>query len=154
VTVGIKRAGIDDAPIVHRIMLAAFAEYIGVLQPPSGSTSESLQDVERVMREGGAVIAWEAETPVGTARYQVYPDHLYAGRVAVLPSHRGRGIGSAMMRYMDEIAREIGLNRVTVGIRMSLPRNLSFYRRLGYKIEEVEPHPRGPDMVATLVKRL
>jgi len=150
----IERAGIEQAHLVHRIMLEAFAEYIGVLQPPSGSTSESLEDVERVIRQGGAVLAWLDSLPVGAGRFLPYPEHLYVGRVATLPAYRGRGIASAMMAYIEGIARELGVPAVHVGVRKSLPRNLSLYLRLGYEIVSIEPHPRGPDEVVSLIKRL
>jgi len=153
-TLRITRGGVEQAAMIHRIMLESFAEYIGVLDPPSGSTSETLEEVERVLRHGGAVIAWESDIPIGAGRFITYTEHLYVGRLAVLPPFRGRGIGSAIMEYMEGIARELGLPAVGVSVRKSLPRNLSLYRRLGYEIVSVEPHPRGPDETILLVKTL
>lgn len=150
----IAPARLEDAPLVLVIMQDAYAEYIGVLQPASGAHGETVADVERAMAAGGAVIAWEGDVAVGTCRFEYRPDCLYVGRVAVLPDHRGRGVASEMMRHMEQIARDAGLSAVKVGVRMSLPRNLSLYRRLGYRLVDVQDHPRGPDRVGTLIKDL
>ena len=106
------------------------------------------------MAEGGAVLCWEGQNPVGAARFSSRGKHLYVGRVAVLPSHRKQGVASAMMRYLEEMAAQQGFTAVEVGVRMSLAGNLALYRRLGYEIVDVAPHPRGPDHVATLLKRV
>jgi predicted N-acetyltransferase YhbS len=144
----------EQAPLVHAIMQAAFAEYVGVLSPPSGANRETVDDVRAAMAQGGAALAWHGETPVGSARYELRPDHLYVGRVSVLPGWRGKGIGLALMQYMETVARQANLPRIQVAVRMALPSNLSFYHKLGYEVVSVGPHPKGGDEVATLVKVL
>jgi ribosomal protein S18 acetylase RimI-like enzyme len=83
--------------------------------------SETVDDVRAAIAKGGAVLAWEDGEAVGSARYQWYPDHLYIGRVAVIPAYRGKGVGSALMRRIEEIARERGCGEIRLGVRMSLP---------------------------------
>ena len=82
------------------------------------------------------------------------PDHLYVGRVAVLPEHRRRGIAAALMAAMDQVARELGLAEVRIGVRASLPDNQRLYERLGFRVVAVTPHPRGPDRSVSMVRRL
>jgi GNAT superfamily N-acetyltransferase len=144
----------DDAAIVRRIMQEAFAEYEDVLRPPSGSHRETVEQVEAAIKEGGAVLVWDGTQPVGSARYLLEEGALYVGRVSVLPSHRRRGIATLIMAWMERRALELGVSRVRVGVRMSLPSNVELYRRLGYRLIAVEEHPRGPDRVGTLVKEL
>ena len=127
-------------------MQAAFEELRPVLQPPSGAHAESVADVERAMAEGGAVLAWDDDQPVGSARYAVYPEHVYVGRVAVLPTHRRRGVATAMMRFLEGLARQAGRHSVEIAARASLPSNVRLYEALGYEVVRVEPHPRGPEM--------
>jgi GNAT superfamily N-acetyltransferase len=154
IALAIMPATIDDAELMRRITQEAFAEYIGVLRPESGVHTETVEDVRQFLARGGGVIAWLSDEPVGTARYEPRDGFLYVGRVAVLPGHRGRGIASAMMRYLEGTARQLSLGGMQVGVRMSLPDNLALYRRLGYELVGVQPHPRGPDRVGTLIKRL
>lgn len=144
----------DDAPLVHRIMRESFAEYENVLIPPSGANHETVEDVQAAMQQGGAVLAWIGDVPVASARFKIEPDDFYVGRVAVLPAYRQRGIGAAIMRYMEQVARDHHRDVIRVNVRMSLPSNLTFYQRLGYQTVEVVNHPKGPDRFAVMVKRL
>lgn len=150
----ITLATLDDALLVYRIMREAFAEYENVLQPPSGANRETVDDVTAAMQQGGALLVWVGEMPVASARYRLDADALYVGRVAVLPAYRQRGIAKAVMRRMENIARQYGRDTLRVGVRMSLPGNLALYHSLGYSTIEVSDHPKGPDRIATLIKRL
>ncbi|MBZ0278384.1 MAG: GNAT family N-acetyltransferase [Anaerolineae bacterium] len=150
----ITLATAEDALLVHRLMCEAFAEYIGVLNPPSGANRETVEDVLDAMAQGGALIAWDGETPVGSARFRLDPDELYIGRVAVPPAYRQRGVAKVIMRHMEEVARHHGRYRLHVGVRMSLPSNIRLYQSLGYRIAEIGDHPKGPDRVATMIKEL
>jgi 8-oxo-dGTP pyrophosphatase MutT (NUDIX family)/GNAT superfamily N-acetyltransferase len=146
------RAALADAPLVHRLMRAAFAEYVYVLNPSSGALSETAADVAAAMQQGGAVLAWLADTPAAAARWRLDVDALYVGRVAVLPEFRQRGVGTALMRFMETVAREQGRDAVHVSVRMQLPQNITFYERLGYTLVDMVDHPRGPDRIARLTK--
>jgi ribosomal protein S18 acetylase RimI-like enzyme len=154
VTLRIVPATVEDAPLVHQIMREAFAEYLGVLQPPSGAHSETVSDVEQAIRRAGAVLVWDGPIAVASARFALGPDHLYVGRVAVLPLFRRRGIASAIMAWMEELARRSSRDRVQVAVRKSLPHNVALYQGLGYVTVDVHPHPKGFDEVVTLVKEL
>jgi len=91
---------------------------------------------------------------VASARFRVEPDHLYVGRVAVLPAYRRRGIASSIMVWMEETALSVGRTRIRVSTRMSLLQNFALYLKLDYTLVDVQPHPKGPDRVGTRVKGL
>ncbi|MFN8449742.1 MAG: GNAT family N-acetyltransferase [Anaerolineae bacterium] len=150
----ITNAAIDEAPLVYDIMQRAFAEYLGVLDPPSGVHSESLDDVIVALDQGGAILAWIGSEAVGSARYAFREDSCYIGRVSVLPQYRGQGIASAMMEYIEGIARAHGSSYLEIGVRMVLESNINLYKRLGYTITEMFEHPKGGGMVGTMVKPL
>jgi ribosomal protein S18 acetylase RimI-like enzyme len=150
----ITSASVEDAPLVFDIMQQAFAEYLGVLDPPSGVHAETVDDVIHALSEGGAVLAWIGDKPVGTARYAFHQESCYVGRVSVLPAYRGQGIASAMMERIEAIARAHGSAYLEIGVRMVLESNIHLYERLGYAVTEVFEHPKGGGMVATMVKRL
>lgn len=147
-------ARVDEAALVHRVMRAAFAEYAGVLNPPSGAQAETAEDVAAVMAGGGAVVARLDDETVGCARYLRKSDRLYVERVSVLPAYRGRGIASQMMLFIERQAPAMGYSLLEVGVRQSLPQNVALYQKLGYQITSIEPHPRGPDHTLWLVKQL
>lgn len=73
------------------------------------------------------VLARDADgRPIGTGR--LTPQHSI-GRVAVLASWRGRGVGEALMRVLLESARERGIARVELHSQVHA---LAFYERLGF----------------------
>jgi ribosomal protein S18 acetylase RimI-like enzyme len=134
----------DDAALVRQIMLDSFAEFRGTLEPPSSALDETLEDTRQAIDAGGAALAWLGDAAVGSARYLPRPDYLYVGRLAVLPAYRGRGIAAALMTALEDQARHLGLPEVRVEVRLSLPGNVAFFRRLGFQTISEQPHPRGP----------
>jgi ribosomal protein S18 acetylase RimI-like enzyme len=136
-------------------MVAAFAELAETLPVASGAHSETVEDVLGVMAQGGAVLCFADEEAIGSARYRLEDaDTMYVGRVAVLPAQRRRGVASAMMRFLEDLAASLGRRRVLIGVRDSLPSNIRLYQSLGYELVSVDPHPRGPDKVWTMIKRV
>jgi ribosomal protein S18 acetylase RimI-like enzyme len=158
-TIRTADATLEQAPLVYDIMQKAFAEYIGVLVPPSGVHEETLEQAIASIQEGGAVLAWlsepdGSETAVGSARYAFHNDSCYVGRVSVLPEYRGQGIASMMLNHIEPIARAHGSAYLEIGVRMVLESNIRLYERHGYHIDSVFEHPKGGGMVATMVKPL
>ncbi|WP_248926855.1 GNAT family N-acetyltransferase [Paenibacillus hamazuiensis] len=152
--VHIKLASEEDAAIVRRIMLEAFEEYRGKLNPPSGALKETVDDVLGKMRSGGAVIAWNGAEAVGSARYEAREGYIYIGRVSVLPAHRGKGIGKRMLEFIETIARTSGIYETRVGVRLSIPGNVEMYGNLGYGIVNREYYPEKTDSWYVMSKRL
>jgi ribosomal protein S18 acetylase RimI-like enzyme len=150
----IKRATVEQAPVVHGIVQAAFAEYQGKLAAPPGALSDTPADAEHDISEGVVLIAWAGGEPVGTVRYRLEPDYVYVGRLAVIPNHRGRGIGQSLMAHIEEMAPGLGRRRIQLGTRKSMPSNIAFYTAIGYEVAGEEPHPSGADRVVWLVKQL
>jgi ribosomal protein S18 acetylase RimI-like enzyme len=150
----IAPATLQEVAAIHRIMRAAFAEYAVGFDPPSGALRETVEDVVKAMQEGGAILAREGSEAAGTARFRIEPAYMYVGRVAVLPSFRGRGIGSAMMAYMETIARVLERPEIRLGTRQALPGNIIFYQYLGYEIVQIRQHPRGTDQIVLFRKTL
>ncbi len=67
-----------------------------------------------------------AGKPIGTAR-MLADGHI--GRMAVLPSWRGRGVGSALLQELLRIAEQRGYERVFLHAQCSAE---GFYRKLGF----------------------
>jgi ribosomal protein S18 acetylase RimI-like enzyme len=151
----IELVGASQAELVLRLAIEAFVEFRDTLIPPPGILRESIEDVARSIETGGAVIAWDGDVPVGSARFHPEPDHLYVGRVAVPPAYRRRGIASALMDFIEDHARALGFTETRVQVRQALPSNVALYESLGYTVCSADPHPRVPDaIVLTLAKRL
>lgn len=152
--VQIRCATIEDAPLIHDIIQAAFAEYDGVIAVPPGALAETVEQAAQAIAEGTALLAYDGEEAVGTVRYEVRPDYIYVGRLAVLPTHRRRRVGAALMAHVESLAPALGRSKVHLWTRLSMPSNLAFYERLGYRIVNTEPHPRGNDTNVWFEKEL
>ena len=147
-------AASGELGLVHAVIQAAFAEYAGQFDPPSGALSETLNDIRHKASEGGAVLAWAGETAIGATLFTLTPNYLYVGRLGVLPNQRGRGVASAILGYCEQIALCLGCSQIGLGTRGQLEGNVALYQRLGYRIDKVVTHPRGTDQIVWLLKSL
>lgn len=76
------------------------------------------------------VLATVDGAAVGTARMLVDGSKAKIGRVAVLKSHRGTGLGAALIQKLVAVAGEAdGVSRVILGAQTHA---LGFYERLGF----------------------
>lgn len=73
----------------------------------------------------------ETDTPVATCRvFRKDRDSVYyLGRLAVLKSHRGRGLGAGMMRAAEDCVRQKGGRELRLHAQRTA---IGFYRALGY----------------------
>jgi ribosomal protein S18 acetylase RimI-like enzyme len=95
-------------------------------------------DIERkltVQRELFLVATVGSEV-VGTAMggYDGHRGWVYY--VAVRPSYRRQGIGTALMERVEAELARLGCPKVNLQVRASNEGVVSFYRKLGYEIEE------------------
>ena len=76
------------------------------------------------------VLMLDDNLPVATARLTVSAEGTgKIARIAVLPSHRGRGLGKRLIRRLESLARRKGLHALYVEPHAHLE---PFFRRLGY----------------------
>lgn len=125
----LRIAETDDLRIPHALRRAVFIEEQGIPEPEEWDTLDA---------DAVHLVAWDGARPVGTAR-------LLSGtagtgritRVCVLASHRGTGLGAALIR--DSLARleAAGLSRAELSAQTYAR---GFYARLGF-----EPHGQEYD---------
>jgi len=82
------------------------------------------------------LVALDGDMTIGSimAGYDGHRGWLYA--VAVLNSHRRRGVGAALVRGAEDRLRSMGCNKINLQVRASNATVVEFYKRLGYMIEE------------------
>lgn len=93
------------------------------------------------------VLATAEGEPVGTARLIEYDEGVgKVQRVAVVESHRGTGVGEALMAKVESLAREAGYEKLVLDAQVPV---VGFYERLGYDLLDDEtfmdagiPHKR------------
>jgi RimJ/RimL family protein N-acetyltransferase len=79
----------------------------------------------------GAVVGWCDVLP------RPQPVHRHAGvlGIGVVPEHRARGIGTALLRATLDAARQRGLRRIELHVRESNRRAIALYEKLGFARE-------------------
>src|SRR5687767_1711535 len=148
----LREATAADVSMLVTLVHSAFAEYRGRLDPPSGAEKEDEATLARALAHGGAGVAGVDGEVVGCVFYHRDRDagpltlrparleFVYFGRLSVAPAFRRRGIAEALTGYVEQRAREMGVRRVQLGVRLALPHLQSYYERLGYRVIRRESH--------------
>jgi len=152
--VEVRDATLEEMPLVRRIMQESFEEYRGLLDPPSGALTETLEGMLESVKGGGAILVFVSGEPVGSARYERMVDHLYTSRISVLPAHRGKGLAGAMLTFIDQVAKRLGYTEVRLSTREVMESNQRMYLHHGYEVINREKHPKGEGIVLVLSKRI
>ncbi|WP_329618802.1 MULTISPECIES: GNAT family N-acetyltransferase [Methylobacterium] len=71
------------------------------------------------------------------------PDHLWVQNLAVSPAHHGQGLGRAMLRRAEDVARSLGHGAIKLVTNPAFAGNVEFYRRAGFVVEREEPFRGG-----------
>lgn len=136
----LQEATTVDIPTLVTLVHAAFEEYRGQLEPPSGAHNETPETFRQALQTGYAALALVNDEAVGCVFYHQEGEHLYLGRLSVLRPFRRYGVGQALTEYVEQRARALGLPRVQLGVRTALPHLQAYYARLGYRVVRYEAH--------------
>jgi GNAT superfamily N-acetyltransferase len=133
-TVVLRDAAAEDAEIVASLVRAAFEEYRGLLQPPSGGHSETDESVRSKLESSWAIIASVDGQDAGCIFYEPAGECMYLHRLGVLPAFRGSGVGRTLVEAVEARAKEDGYKGIRLGTRIVLSKNRAFYERQGYRL--------------------
>lgn len=61
-------------------------------------------------------------------------DELYIDTVCINPAFRGKGIGSQLFAYAEEVARQTGISKLSLNVEIEKESAIRLYKRLGYEI--------------------
>ena len=136
----LREATLEDVPSLVTVIHESFEEYRGRLDPPSGAHDESEESIRQKMTAAHAVVASIHHAIVGCAFYEPAGDHIYLGRLAVLPAYRRQGISRQLIAWVERETRALGFARVQLGVRLALPDNQAYFARLGYRVLSYGTH--------------
>ena len=126
---------------VARIMRTAFSDLRGRIRPESAALKETAVSVAGLIQRGRVYVAdWRGRL-VGCVNAARELDHVYLGRLSVLPEYRRRGIADRLVKAVEDYARESGVGTVLLRVRIALPENQAFFRARGYRETGREAHP-------------
>lgn len=146
----LREATAADIATLVMLVRTAFEDYRGRLDPPSGAHNETPETLRQALQTGFAALALVNDAAVGCVFYRQEDEHMYLGRLSVLQPFRRYGVGQALMEYVEQRTRALGLPRVQIGVRTALPHLQAYYERLGYHVVRYEAH-EGYTVPTTLV---
>lgn len=135
----IRAAHPDDMPQVIAL-IRALAEFEKLAGPDEAAAARLTADLERgryrmlVAEQSGALIAYAMHF-LTYSSFRALPS-LYLEDLFVLPSHRGRGTGEALLRKLAAVARDEGCGRFEWTVLDWNVGAQRFYQRLGARVLE------------------
>ena len=118
-----------DVSKVAALVNAAYGHYverIGMLPRPM------TDDYAEVMANGRVTVAESYGNIVGVIVLTVGDEGFLIDNVAVEPSHRGEGLGRALLEYAEAEARQMGFDSIHLYTHEKMTENLALYSRIGY----------------------
>ncbi|WIE64074.1 GNAT family N-acetyltransferase [Curtobacterium sp. MCLR17_036] len=91
---------------------------------------------------GVFLVAVDGVSVVACAGVRFVGDTGELTKVFTLPEHRGRGVGSALLRHVEELCRARGTTTLRLDTRAELAEACALYERLGF--ERVAPFTDDP----------
>ena len=118
-----------DAPKVAALVNAAYRHYverIGILpRPMTDDYAEVIANLQVTVAESHRAI-------VGVIVLSVDDEGFLIDNVAVDPSHRGKGLGRALLEFAEAEARRAGFDSIHLYTHEKMTENLILYSRIGY----------------------
>lgn len=82
----------------------------------------------QVLERAGALAGFVIWRPAG--------DHVFIDNVAVDPAHAGRGLGKALLAWVEDRAAALGIRELRLYTNARMTENLAMYPRLGWEMTD------------------
>jgi GNAT superfamily N-acetyltransferase len=118
-----------DVPKVAALVDAAYSHYverIGIKPRPM------TDDYAEVIANHHITVAESHRTIVGVIVLTVTDEGFLIDNVAVEPSHRGKGLGKALLEFAEAEARRTGFDYIYLYTHQKMTENLVLYSSIGY----------------------
>ena len=127
----IDRASLQ-APAARELIGALNAE-LSALYPEPGANHFRLDPEDVEAGRGAFLIATTSGTPVGCGAVRRIAETTgEVKRMFVLRSHRGRGVGRALLAVLEREARALGLSRLVLETGVRQEAAIALYERAGF----------------------
>lgn len=129
----IRRACNSDHDAITDCVAAAYARYI----PRMGmKPAPMLADYRALIERGVVYVAPSASGIRGVVVCYPVGDHMFLENVAVAPKFQGRGIGHALMQFVEQQAIAGHYREIRLYTHERMTENIAYYGKLGYRETE------------------
>jgi len=154
-----RTAMLSEGEEVGRVIRAAFTPYVRALgrEIPADGSAQLAEERERFAAElerGDVYVALDGERIVGAVRTKPLEKDLYIYQIAVDPARQGTGVGSWLLRRIDEVARARGFGGLSLETAEMAAANIRLYQRHGFGIVSrgLPDHALDPHIRVYMVK--
>ena len=119
----------SDVPSVAALVGAAYGHYVERIGMRPGPMTD---DYAEVIRNAQVTVAEHHGAIVGIIVLTVTDEGFLVDNVAVHPSHRGTGLGRALLEFAEAEARRAGFDSIYLYTHEQMTENLALYTRIGY----------------------
>jgi ribosomal protein S18 acetylase RimI-like enzyme len=154
--ISVRRWNGSDLPAIQQLLLETWLEAYGSFIPRedlagyldtrySQSELEALladPDVTGLVAEVDGAVAGYAKLYHARAEQRFYAHQLY-----ILPARQGLGLGHRLMACAEARARELGADRIWLGVMVKNTRAAAWYKKMGYTVTETLPFVVGSTTV-------
>jgi ribosomal protein S18 acetylase RimI-like enzyme len=144
-----RRAAPSDATDVAHLVDAAYRPYVERIGTIPGPMTD---DYDQVIRTRHVTVAERHGAIDGVIVLSVTKEGFLIDNVAVHPSHRGTGLGRALLELAEARARAEGFDSVYLYTHEKMTENISLYAKIGYV--EYDRRPQGDFSLVFMRKRL
>jgi N-acetylglutamate synthase-like GNAT family acetyltransferase len=123
------------------LVLASFAYMEGRIDPPSSATRLTMESLVEKAKAEIAYVVEDAGQLAGCIFLRPEKDCLYVGKLAVLPSAQGKGIGRRLLDIAEETALDLGLPALRLETRIELVGNHATFAAWGFERTAEKSHP-------------
>jgi ribosomal protein S18 acetylase RimI-like enzyme len=154
--ISIRRWLRADLPTIQRLLLDTWLEAYGSFIPRadligylhaqySQAKLDGLladPDVTGLVAEVEGAVVGYAKLYHARAEQRLYVHQLY-----ILPAKQGLGLGHRLMACAEEKARELGADRIWLGVMVKNAQAVAWYKKMGYTVTENSPFIMGSTTV-------
>ena len=130
----VRNAVMDEAASIASVLYQAFVEFEPLYMPAAFSATTPTSDqIQKRWSEGPVWVVGEGSQLVGTISAVPKGEGLYIRSMAVLPSHRGQGIGYILLQAVEQFANEQHIQRMFLSTTPFLTGAIRLYEQFGFQ---------------------
>ena len=128
-TLCIRLATADD---LHNIKTCARLAYTKYLARMDRHPAPMVADFARQIALEQIYVATSGSLLSGFVVFYKKSDHIHLENIAVIPESSGKGIGKALIEFVEQCAHDAGINAVELYTNEVMTENIAIYTKLAY----------------------
>ncbi|MGI9389262.1 MAG: GNAT family N-acetyltransferase [Boseongicola sp.] len=152
IRIGPGPPGFADWSALHALLVEAFDETGGRIDPPSSLTRMTPETLAEKANSEILLLAFSGEELIGCGFGAPKADALHLSKLAVRPRYRRRGVLGGIIERFTDAARVCGLPALLLQTRIELTENHATFKALGFRETGEARHP-GYDRTTSLIFR-